>query len=106
MYFDYRCRDPEELASDGLTSVTIAIIACTRDRGGKSVCSITFPYRYFPVIHVLMPVIISRLDRWGKLPEGWQGKRISIIGILAGKYEGFKTLPKLIEGAELWERRK
>lgn len=102
MRFDYRQRDPEALAFQGQASAVVAI----NEVGGKKACAVVFQYRYFPVLNVLMLAIIERLDRWGKLPEGWQGKRISIIGILSGKYSGFKTLVKLLEGAELWEQEK
>lgn len=98
MKFDYRERDPLSLVSDGMTAVAVAI----NDDSGKTACSVVFPYRYFPVLNILMRAIIDRLDRRGALPDSWTGKRVSIIGILAGKYEGFKSLSKLLEGAELW----
>jgi len=102
MQFNYVVRDPEELRSAGNVVTTIAVF----NDDGKKITGITFPFRYFPVLNRLMQAIVNKLNSWKKLPEGWQGKNISIIGLLEGKYDGFKHLPKLVEGAVLWTLKK
>ena len=102
MKFTYVIRDPENLLAIGQVMTTIAI---TGDDGKKAV-GITFPLRYFPVLNTVMKAIVRRLNSWKNLPDGWRGKNISVIGIIEGKYDGFKHISKLVEGAELWSLKK
>jgi hypothetical protein len=97
--FIYRIRDPEQLRLRGNKTAKVGVI----DENGKRVTGVIFPFKYFPVMNVIMNSVVQRLNFWKKVPEELQGKYVSIIGIIAGKYIGFKHIEKLIEGAELWK---
>lgn len=68
----------------------------------KARCAIFFPYRYFPVINILMKSICFNLSNRKSIPKEWEEKTITIISILRGKYPGWVYLNNLLKGAELW----